>query len=295
MQTIDERILSTVAQQGWIDRSGQTIQSWVRGLFESSEGSRRVKDFLHGTWLAHPVHAAVTDVAIGAWTTAQVMDVVDVAVGHRLSGAASMSIAVGLGGSFASAASGLADWVDTSGEQRRVGLIHALLNLVAATLYSASLLNRLAGHRSTGKLLSTAGFSTVLVSSYLGGDLAYRLGTQVDRNAWTFDLREFAPAMRENDLLPDKPTRVEVNGVPIMLVRRGVEIYAMSDTCSHVGCSLADGRLEGDTIVCNCHGSTFRLPDGMVVHGPSAYSQPSYEVRIVNGQIEVRSAMPVVV
>lgn len=294
MQTIDERILSTVAQQGWIDRSGQTIQSWVRGLFESSEGGRRVKDLLHGTWLAHPVHAAVTDVAIGAWTTAQVMDVVDVAVGHRRPGAASMAIAVGLGGSFASAASGLADWVDTSGEQRRVGLIHALLNLAAAMMYQASLVNRLTGHRSTGKLLSTAGFATVLVSSYLGGDLAYRLGTQVDRNAWTFDLRDFTPAMRESDLLPDKPTRVEVNGVSIVLVRRDGEIYAMSDTCSHVGCSLAEGRLEGDTIVCNCHGSTYRLRDGLVIHGPSAYSQPSYEVRIIDGQIEVRSAMPIV-
>lgn len=293
MQTIDERILSTVAQQGWIDASGENIQGWVRGLFESGETSRRVRDFLHGTWLAHPVHAAATDVAIGAWTAAQVMDVVDVAVGHKLSGAASLSIAVGLGGSVASAASGLTDWSYTSGEQRRVGLIHALLNVAAATLYSASLFNRIAGHRSAGKLLSAAGLTTVLASSYLGGDLVYRLGTQVDRNAWTFGVRNFAPAMRESDLQPDKPTRVEVNGVQIVLVRSGGQIYALSDTCSHMGCSLAEGRLEGDTIVCSCHGSTFRLQDGLVVHGPSAYSQTSYEVRITDGQIEVRSAMPV--
>ena len=295
MQAIDERILSTVAQQDWIDRSGQTVQTWVRDFFSRSQGRRRVKDLLHGTWLAHPVHAAVTDVAIGAWTTAQVMDVVELVTGHRAPGAASTSIAVGLGGSFASAASGLADWSDTSGEQRRVGLIHALLNLAGSMMYEASLVNRLTGHRTAGKLLSSAGFATVLVSSYLGGDLAYRLGTQVDRNAWTYDLRDFTPALRESDLAPDKPIRVEVKGVPIMLVRWGGEIYAMSDICSHAGCSLADGKLEGNTIVCPCHGSTYQLRDGLVVHGPSAYSQPSYEVRVMNGQIEVRSAMPVVV
>ena len=46
--------------------------------------------------------------------------------------------------------------------------------------------------------------------------------------------------------------------------------------------------LSDDAIVCACHGSTYRLRDGAVLHGPSAYAQPSFEVRTRNGMIEVR-------
>jgi nitrite reductase/ring-hydroxylating ferredoxin subunit/uncharacterized membrane protein len=250
-----------------------------------------VKDLLHGTWLAHPVHAVVTDVAIGAWTTAQVMDAAEFFGRRGTSTAATGAIAVGIGGAVASAASGLADWSDTHGEQRRVGLIHALLNIAGVTMYSASLLSRIGGHRSTGKLLSGAGFATVLASGYLGGDLAYRLGTQVDRNAWAGEIDDFEPAIRDAELTANEPVRVEVKGTPIMLVRVDGHIHAMNDVCSHAGCSLTEGRVEGDAIVCKCHGSTYRLQDGTVMHGPSAYSQPSYEVRVRKGQIEVRSAL----
>jgi nitrite reductase/ring-hydroxylating ferredoxin subunit len=73
-----------------------------------------------------------------------------------------------------------------------------------------------------------------------------------------------------------------------MLVRRCGEIHAIADRCSHRGCSLADGTLRDDVITCRCHGSTFSIEDGSVRSGPATAPQPSLEVRVRDGNIEVR-------
>ncbi len=289
MQKLDERLLVTIAQQDWLDRTASTVQDVVRKLFAAGDAARVIRDLLHGTWLAHPLHAVTTDVAIGGWTTAQVLDAVDSR--NRIPNASTVAVAVGLGGAVASAASGLADWSETESDQKRLGLVHATVNVTAVILYSASLISRMAGNHGLGKLLGGAGFTTVLVGSYLGGDLAYRLGSQVDRNAWTKTIRDFAPAMREADLVPEKPTWADVKGVRVMLLKRGERIFALGDTCAHQGCSLSRGRVDGETIVCACHGSTYRLEDGSVVHGPAVYGQPSFDVRVIDGQVEIKSVV----
>ncbi len=289
MQKLDEKLISSIERQDWLDEFGTKLQNVLKDALTGSPTGQGIKDFLHGTWLAHPVHAVTTDVAIGAWTTAQVMDLAEAVVGYKHWGSSTMAIGVGLGGALTSAASGLVDWTDTYGDQKRLGLIHAIVNVTAALLYVGSLGSRIAGNRGMGKTLSALGFSTVLVGGYIGGDLAYRLGTQVDRNAWARDIKEFTPVMAEAELQPDKPTRVESKGQRIMLVKRGETVFALSDNCAHAGCSLTKGHLEGDTIVCSCHGSTYDLRDGTVLHGPAVYAQPSYEVRINAGQIEIKS------
>ena len=78
------------------------------------------------------------------------------------------------------------------------------------------------------------------------------------------------------------------NGVPILLVRRGERVFALAETCSHFSGPLAEGKLEGDSIVCPLHNSTFALEDGRVLNGPAVHPQPCLEVRARNGQIEVR-------
>ena len=290
MQQLEEKVVQPVIEQPWLDQVGRPIQDFLNGLFHGSEIGLRIKDFLNGTWLAHPVHPMVTDVAVGAWTTALVLDGVESASGQDMGAASSTAVGVGIAGAAASAASGLADWSDTYADQRRMGLLHAITNTLALGLYGASLWRRLSGHRTSGKALSGAGFATLMVGAYLGGDLAYRLGTQVDRNAHIQGPRGYTPVMKEADLPPNRPTKVEVGGVPVLLVRQGGAIFALSDICSHQGCSLSEGRIQDSSIVCSCHGSTFNLSDGAVLHGPSPYAQPTYDVRVANGQIQVRAA-----
>jgi nitrite reductase/ring-hydroxylating ferredoxin subunit/uncharacterized membrane protein len=292
MQRLEESINYNIPRREQVDKLGNDLQELAHSVFNQSDTGRRAKDFLNGVWLGHPMHPAVTDVPVGAWTAALALDGIEVATGRDLSGATSKVIGVGIGGALISAASGVADWVDTSGPTRRVGLLHALLNSVSLSMYVLSLLSRALGRRGTGRVLSLAGFLSAVGGAYLGGDLVFRLGNQVDRNAWTPKIAEFKRAVAEADLVDGKPVRAEVDGVAVLLVRHDGHIYALGDNCSHMGCSLSspESEISEGKISCWCHGSTYQLADGIVVRGPAAFPQPSYEVRVENGQIEVRSA-----
>jgi len=292
MLEIEERIVAPVTHSSGAEGLAETVHGGLRGLFSSTEIGRRVKDVLNGIQLAHPFHPAMTDVTLGAFTTAAVLDGMETVTGNGKEGATTAVIGMGLASATVTIASGLADWSDLYGQQRRVGLFHALTNITSTLLFGASFVMRLRGGGTVAKALSTTGFLTVLFGGYLGGDLAYRLGTQVNRNAWVKEPKEFVPAMREADLPPDKPTKVTVKGVNVVLVRQGDKIYAMNETCSHAHGPLSQGHLEDGSLVCPWHGSTYRLEDGRVVHGPSSFSQTHYEVQLRDGQIEVRAKVP---
>ncbi len=291
MQQVEETVVYSVTRQSWIDGLAKQLQQIFNGLFLSSDTAHRVKDFLNGVWLAHPLHATVTDTAVGSWTTAVALDGLEATTGKSMEPATSAAIGLGIGSATLAAAAGIADWVDTSGPQRRVGLVHATLNVVVLSLYSVSLWRRLSGHRQGAVALSNAAWLTLLGSAYLGGELSFRLGTQVHRDAWAPGPKDFVPVINEADLPVDRPVRVDAQGVPVMVVRHAGAIYALNDVCSHQGCSLSGGGVVDGTIVCPCHGSTYLLKNGSAVHGPSPYAQPHYYVRIRNGQVEIRSTL----
>ena len=86
--------------------------------------------------------------------------------------------------------------------------------------------------------------------------------------------------------------RVVVGDTPVLLVRDGERIFALHDRCSHRGCSLSDGELRGDDIICACHGSTFDRRDGAVKRGPATAAQPAFQVRVQDERIEIRRVRP---
>ena len=83
-------------------------------------------------------------------------------------------------------------------------------------------------------------------------------------------------------------TQVVVDETPVLLLKAGERIYAIHDRCSHRGCSLAEGNVEGHEIVCSCHFSRFDLRDGSVTRGPATAPQPAFQVRERDGVLEVR-------
>jgi nitrite reductase/ring-hydroxylating ferredoxin subunit len=113
----------------------------------------------------------------------------------------------------------------------------------------------------------------------------------VDRTNGEVFPDQFVPVMSRSGLEEDKPTRTEHNGVPILLVRRGDQVFALAGTCSHFGAPLSDGKLIGESIVCPWHASRFALKDGTVINGPAVHPQPCLEARIREGQIEVRGPL----
>jgi nitrite reductase/ring-hydroxylating ferredoxin subunit len=78
--------------------------------------------------------------------------------------------------------------------------------------------------------------------------------------------------------------------MPVLLLRRGERIYAIAETCAHLGGPLAEGTLDGLSVICPWHGSRVALEDGRVLDGPSTFPQPCFETRVHHGQIEVRAA-----
>ena len=155
---VGDAALAVVERQEWLDVVGDRLQKAVGAAFQAGgDVGRRVRDFLHGTWLGHPLHPALTDIPLGAWTVALVLD----AAGTRdrgLAQAADAAIGVGIAGAAGAAVTGLTDWQHTVGGDRRVGVGHALLNTAALALYVTSLALRRRGLRGAGRGLAALGF-----------------------------------------------------------------------------------------------------------------------------------------
>jgi nitrite reductase/ring-hydroxylating ferredoxin subunit len=185
----------------------------------------------------------------------------------------------------------MTDWKDIGGEARRIGLVHGALNTTAAALYATALvLRRKPESRPLGLALSLAGYSTVIASAILGGDMVYRhrIGTNHANDEALPE--QFVPVLPAEELNEGELRRVEANGTPVMLARHEGEVYALAERCAHLGGPLAEGKLIDGSVQCPWHGSRFQLRDGNVLDGPSAFPQPCLAVRIRNGQIEVQAA-----
>jgi nitrite reductase/ring-hydroxylating ferredoxin subunit len=66
-------------------------------------------------------------------------------------------------------------------------------------------------------------------------------------------------------------------------------LYAFDDTCTHFGCSLAEGDLTGTILQCICHGSRFDVTTGAVVRGPAARPIATHRVRVVEDELQVEA------
>jgi nitrite reductase/ring-hydroxylating ferredoxin subunit len=206
--------------------------------------------------------------------------------------AAGVLSAAGILASVATAVTGLSDWTVSNEEDRRVGLMHGLLNTVALGLQGASLGTRMTGHRSTARALAAASFTVTASAGYLGGHLVFTKGVMVNRVAWAIGPRRWTRALQEADLPDDTPTAVEAEGRRIMLYRQHGTLYALDNICSHAGGLLSRGTVADMTVTCPLHGARFALADGRVGRGPANQPQPVLPTRIRNGWIEVRGSLP---
>jgi uncharacterized membrane protein len=129
-----------------------------------------VRDALQGTWLGHPLHPLLTDLALGFWTSGFVLDFVP---GKRFRPAADLMYLLGTVSAVPTVAAGLADWIELDRPRQRTGVVHAGANAVATGLYAWSLAARARGRRGRGVLLALGGATAATVGGYLGGHLAF--------------------------------------------------------------------------------------------------------------------------
>jgi nitrite reductase/ring-hydroxylating ferredoxin subunit len=127
-----------------------------------------------------------------------------------------------------------------------------------------------------------------MLGGYLGGHLSFTKGVGPDQTVYDPGPEDWTAAADASQLQDRRPLRVVADDTPVLLLRDGEDLFAIHDRCSHRGCSLSEGSLEGDEIVCACHGSRFDRRDGSVRQGPATAPQPAFEVRVRDERVEVR-------
>src|SRR5947199_3659001 len=165
-----EPIVRQIEAAEFLDPVAKTVGRTLRGVF--SPGA--LKDALSGTWLGHAVHPMLTDVVTGSFLSATLLDL----FGGDDDGRASRRL-IGLGilAYAPTALTGINDWADTEPAAetvRRTALVHATTNLVALSLYTASLRRRRRAPAGSarGKLLAALGATALTAGGYLGGHMS---------------------------------------------------------------------------------------------------------------------------
>ncbi|MDQ0612406.1 nitrite reductase/ring-hydroxylating ferredoxin subunit/uncharacterized membrane protein [Microbacterium sp. W4I4] len=275
-------LIHWIQRQKALDPLGEKVSGWVH----AATRPKSVKNVLSGSWLGHQLHPMLTDLPIGAWGAAVALDLTG---GEKT--AARRLVGLGILASAPTALAGASDWSDTYGEDKRVGLVHALANASASALQTTSWLMRRRGHHMAGAALSLVALGLTLSSAYLGGHLSFVRGIGVNRTAFQEPADSWTDVATDAEITEGTLRRVEVDGVPVLLVRTAGTVRALSAVCTHAGGPLDEGTLDADgCVTCPWHGSRFRLQDGTVDRGPASVPETCWDVRVDDGRILVRPA-----
>jgi nitrite reductase/ring-hydroxylating ferredoxin subunit len=154
-------------------------------------------------------------------------------------------------------------------------------------VYAASLAARRRGVPGRARLLSLAGgrrsrwvASSAVTSRSRAESVSTRRPSTRGPRDWT--------TVDTGELEDGKPTSGMAGDTPVLLLRHDGHLHALHDRCSHRGCELSVGQVEGESVTCPCHGSRFSLRDGSIERGPATARQPVFETRESDGRIEVR-------
>ena len=94
---------------------------------------------------------------------------------------------------------------------------------------------------------------------------------------WVYVLDELA--------LPDsQPFVVRPRGLPVLLIKKDGEIYALTNKCSHMGCPLDSGSLSGFVIECPCHDWRYDIRTGIFLDAEEI-SLKIYDLRVKDARI----------
>ena len=274
---------------------GDAVQTAVGWIFKvMGPVGPWLKDILHGTKvLGHPLHPALTDVPLGAWSAGIVADYAAHYFHQLPPVAGDFALLVGFLSGLGAAAAGYTDFHETFAQERRVALTHGLTMTFVLLLDVVSLWIRFGGgNRALAVGIATVAIGLAIFGGYLGGHLVFGFGTTVNHNAFAEGPEDFVAVGKPADFKEGQLVRVLAAGMPVLVVRLDGKLAAIANTCTHAGGPLNEGSLAQGQVTCPWHASVFRLTDGRVQHGPATFDQPLLTVREHAGKVEVKLAQP---
>ncbi len=286
-----------VRKQNWMERLADFIQKVTGATYKGLGAPGRVlQNLMHGTTvLGHPLHPAVTDLPIGAWTVGVVLDYLAI-FGHFVTPeAGDIALLIGVITAVLAIATGYTDFHETIGHERRLALTHGLTMSLVAVVEIVSVFLRWLGGTGAHPAavgLATAGLFLALLGGYIGGHVVYSLGTVVNRNAFYNGAEDFVDVGASGDFPEAALRRVMVEDLPALVIRQQGTLCAIGAVCSHAGGPLDEGTLENGRVTCPWHGSIFDVCTGAVKGGPATFDQPQLVVREDGGRVAVKPAVP---
>ena len=156
----------------------------------------------------------------------------------------------------------------------------------AAGLYGVSLA---AGDARRSRILRFAGLAAAGTGGLLGGHISFRLAGGVNHAEAVPHLVEpgWHDVAAVESLPADRPARVLLGEVPLLVVADGERFHVLAERCSHLSGPLSDGDLGDGCVTCPWHGSIFRLADGSVARGVATAPQPVLRTRTRDGVLQV--------
>ena len=273
------------------ETSIQMKEQLHRAVLQGGDRVRYIADLLHGIPLGHPLHSLLTDIPIGAWTFSALFDVLSLLFPFNRSFRKTADDLTKLGviAAIPTAAAGVTDYSTIKEEAADYGLVHGILNSAGLLLYILSWRARNRQRRIQGIGFSMLGLGILTASAWIGGEMVYRFRVGSNHSPEPEAPEDWEAVYPAGDLVEGQPQRVDVAGQPVLLYREGQGIYAISAVCAHAGGPLDEGTFYDGCVQCPWHDSVYDLRGGQIVHGPTVYNQPAYEVRVTNGQIRLRA------
>jgi uncharacterized membrane protein len=179
MDPMFEKQVDRLARMRTLDAPASSVQ---RAVGRAVPAASRTKQILSGAWLGHPVHPILTDLVVGTWISAFLLDLLPT---RSTRTAADRLIGAGCLAALPTAAAGLSDWAGLGGPERRIGLVHGGGNVLALLLQTGSWVNRKRGRRVRGWVQSAAAMGIATVTAYLGGHLSFARGVGVRKGPST--------------------------------------------------------------------------------------------------------------
>jgi uncharacterized membrane protein len=208
-------------------------------------GNGRAGEVLQGRWLGHALHPLLTDLTLGCFTSANLLDLVG---GRAARSSAQRLVGMGLLAVPGTAAAGISDWstIDST-RTRRAGAAHAAGNTVVALCYLGSWRARRRGRHARGVVLGLAGGAVATAAGYLGGHLSFARQAGTGERGLEGTTGEQQPPRRDartGDELVDLTRAGEIMGVPAPQVLAMVDEGLLDPATTEPELRFRDAEVE---------------------------------------------------